>query len=106
MLLSNDTRIIVDADLANLSMDKLIAGAVATSEAATIDNNIVISSNNSIIVEGFNTISENNSKEFSINFAGENLKEYVESNIETHYGRLFKYGVDYDKATGNFNFSY
>ena len=53
----------------------------------------------------FNLLSDTNKPKISIPFANDILKNNVSTDIKSIEGQIFKYNVDYDKGTGNFNFA-
>lgn len=106
LLLTADTHMVVDVDLSNKEMDKISADGVLTSPISTymLRSNSQ-ASDKSIVVSAMSFLSESNARDITINFASGDIKDYVTSDVSSFYGKIFKYNVDYDKASGNFNFT-
>lgn len=91
--LSSDSNIFIDADLAKSSMDKLSANSVTGSGKLNI--------------AGIRLLSDSKNEHNSINFTQDptlmSAVNYTgKQNIA--YSPIYKYLVDYDASTGNFNF--
>ena len=91
--LNNSMNFIIDADLANKSMDRISSNQVSINGDALIN------------VSGFNYLSDTTEKNLSINFASGAIKDYVTTDVNSYMNKLYKYTVAYDKQTGNFNFA-
>ena len=91
--LNNSMNFIIDADLANKSMDRISSNQVSINGDALIN------------VSGFNYLSDTTEKNLSINFASGAIKDYITTDVNSYMNKLYKYTVAYDKQTGNFNFA-
>lgn len=85
------TNIGIDADLANLSADKIITTNVG---AGTGKLNI----------SGVNVLTESRTGTASVNIVSDNLKNAVQMGSSTVMAPIFKYNLSYDNTTGNVNF--
>ncbi len=81
---------LLDADLANNSIDKITAATVTGGGTLTIN--------------GINLLSDANVNSLSLNVANSPVKDYITSNINSIDGHIFRYGVSYDSSSGNLNF--
>lgn len=93
LTLNSSSSIGVDVDLANKAMDKISANKY----------DII---GGTLKVSEMNLLSDAKEDITNINFADDNLKNYVETNISTvSYSPIWKYDVGYDKNSGNFTFT-
>lgn len=93
LTLNDNLNMNVDVDLANRSMDRIIASNYSLND-------------HFINVTGMNLLSDSDSLITKILFADNNLKDNVTTSVsEVAYSPIWKYGVNYDKLTGQFIFT-
>ena len=94
--LNANSNIMVDADLA--------AGKMDTLSAATVNS---IQDGVNLNVSGINLLSDAKDKNTVINFVNdETLMSHITSSVSSvAYSPIYKYGVGYDAATGDFSFT-
>lgn len=100
--INGNVNLLLDADLANVSMDRLPSTTVA---------------NSIISVKGINLLSDSKSEKTYIPFAYDGFKDKVQTNITevghgvenqyqtTTYAPIYKYNVSYNQSNGYFLFS-
>lgn len=92
LTMNKDLDLMVDVDLANKSMDRISAES--------------LNGDGFINVKQMNMLSDAQENETRVEFANEALKENVKTDIKTvSYSPIWKYGVSYDKTTGEFVFN-
>src|SRR5574344_1353474 len=92
--INSESNIYVDADLANSTMDKLVAQTTTATDT--------------LHVAGIKLISDTNALSTTINFTeNPTLMGNIDytGNQGISYSPIFKYNVAYDETNGNFNFS-
>lgn len=93
LTLNNNLNMHVDVDLANRSMDRIVAK----------DYNV---GNYFVNVTKMNMLSDSDSIVTKILFADDSLKNNVSTTVsEVAYSPIWKYGVTYDKTDGQFTFT-
>ena len=90
LTLKNTINLAVDVDMNKQIMDTISADSV--------------NGTGSIKVNQFNILSDTNKSKISIPFADTGLKDHVATDVKTLNSKIFRYNVDYDKQTGQFNF--
>ena len=91
LTLSNIVNLAVDVDMNKQIMDTISASSIA--------------GNGMIKVNEFNLLGNSTNPNININFANDNLKNYISTDIKTIEGKIFNYNVNYDNTTGQFRFS-
>lgn len=100
--INSNSNIMVDADLANKSMDTFTADNATAAEGAILN------------VSGINLLSDATQNKTEINAVdptitlttGESLASHISTSVgDVAYSSIYKYGVDYNPTTGNFTFS-
>ncbi len=97
MILSGNSNLYLDVDLANASMDRFSDDTAVTYSSGTLN------------IAGLNLISDTAQEYTSINFTNnENLKGHVaytgSHTVSKAFSPIYKYDVDYNNQTGNFGF--
>ena len=91
LTLNKDLDLSVDVDLANRQMDRITADSVK--------------GNGFINVISMNMLSEAENDTTRVEFATDELKDSVKTSVKTTaFSPIWKYGVEYDKQTGEFVF--
>lgn len=91
--LNANSNIMVDVDLANKQMDRL------TAKTYNLNNNY-------LNVSKMNMLSDSDSLITKLLFADDKLKNNVTTSVSSvAYSPIYKYGVEYDKTTGQFVFT-
>lgn len=100
--LNSSSNIMVDADLANKTMDRIIADSVSANTDAKLN------------VSHINLLSDAKEDSVSINAVdpsvtlagGETFASHISTTVkEVAYSPLYKYTVDYNSSTGDFSFT-
>lgn len=100
--LNSNSNIMVDADLANKTMDRIIADSVSANTDAKLN------------VSHINLLSDAKEDSVSINAVdpsvtlagGETFASHISTTVkEVAYSPLYKYTVDYNSSTGDFSFT-
>ena len=89
LTLENIINLAVDIDLNREIMDRISASSV--------------SGDGIIKVNQFNVLSDTEKSSISIPFASDNLKDRVSTDIQSIEGKIYKYNINYDNKTGQFN---
>ncbi len=92
LTLKDNINMTVDVDLAGSQMDRLVASSYALGD-------------NFIDVKQLNILSMTDRVRTELPFAEGDLKDNVRSSVSELFTPVWKYGVEYDKLTGNFVFT-
>lgn len=91
--LNGDVNMMVDVDLANEAMDRLLPNSA--------DYN-----SGSININKFNLLSDATKSDLKINFTSDDtLKDHITTDVKNVYGPIFNYAVNYDSESGDFAFT-
>ncbi len=108
--ISNDDRI-ATYNLGNLILNANLKTVIdANLKEAKMDNfeaNSVSGENGKIIVDSFNILEDSlNDNIVEINLADDNLNDYIQLGDKAHeaLSRIYRYGVNYDEKSGEFEF--